>query len=390
MAQSNKIEIRKVEGIKGIKEFVSFHTELYKGYKYGMPYLFSGEIDTLNPEKNSAFAFCDAQYFMAYRDGKPVGRVAAIINKKANEKWNKKNVRFGWFDFVDDTEVCRALLDAVEQWGKERGMDHIVGPLGFTDMDREGMQVTGFDQDAAMMASFNYPYYPEHIEKLDGFVKDNDWVQYRIRVPEKMPDKFGRTAAIIEKKFNLHTYKFTRKTLSSLGGERIFQILNTCYADLYEFSELSREQIDQYIDSYIKIADTNLVSAVVDANKKSEEWPDGEIVAFGISFPSFTKALRKTGNGKLFPFGWWHLMRALFFHKTDVVDLYLIGVLPEYRTRGGIALIFRDLITQYQNYGFKEAETGPMMESNDQVLSVWQYMDSREAKRLRTFIKPIR
>lgn len=389
MAQSNRIEIRKVEGIKGIKEFVSFHTELYKGYKYGMPYLFSGEIDTLNPEKNSAFAFCDAQYFMAYRDGKPVGRVAAIINKKANGKWNKKNVRFGWFDFVDDTEVCRALLDAVEQWGKERGMDHIVGPLGFTDMDREGMQVTGFDQDAAMMASFNYPYYPEHIEKLDGFVKDNDWVQYRIRVPEKMPDKFGRTAAIIEKKFNLHTYKFTRKTLSSLGGERIFQILNTCYADLYEFSELSREQIDQYIDSYIKIADTNLVSAVVDANKKSEEWPDGEIVAFGISFPSFTKALRKTGNGKLFPFGWWHLMRALFFHKTDVVDLYLIGVLPEYRTRGGIALIFRDLITQYQNYGFKEAETGPMMETNDQVLSVWQYMDSREAKRLRTFIKSI-
>lgn len=389
MAQSNRIEIRKVEGIKGIKEFVSFHTELYKGYKYGMPYLFSGEIDTLNPEKNSAFAFCDAQYFMAYRDGKPVGRVAAIINKKANGKWNKKNVRFGWFDFVDDTEVCRALLDAVEQWGKERGMDHIVGPLGFTDMDREGMQVTGFDQDAAMMASFNYPYYPEHIEKLDGFVKDNDWVQYRIRVPEKMPDKFGRTAAIIEKKFNLHTYKFTRKTLSSLGGERIFQILNTCYADLYEFSELSREQIDQYIDSYIKIADTNLVSAVVDANKKSEEWPDGEIVAFGISFPSFTKALRKTGNGKLFPFGWWHLMRALFFHKTDVVDLYLIGVLPEYRTRGGIALIFRDLITQYQNYGFKEAETGPMMETNDQVLSVWQYLDSREAKRLRTFIKPI-
>lgn len=389
MAQSNRIEIRKVEGIKGIKEFVNFHTELYKGYKYGMPYLFSGEIDTLNPEKNSAFAFCDAQYFMAYRDGKAVGRVAAIINKKANGKWNKKNVRFGWFDFVDDTEVCRALLDAVEQWGKERGMDHIVGPLGFTDMDREGMQVTGFDQDAAMMASFNYPYYPEHIEKLGGFVKDNDWVQYRIRVPEKMPDKFGRTAAIIEKKFNLHTYKFTRKTLSSLGGERIFQILNTCYADLYEFSELSREQIDQYIDSYIKIADTNLVSAVVDANKKSEEWPDGEIVAFGISFPSFTKALRKTGNGKLFPFGWWHLMRALFFHKTDVVDLYLIGVLPEYRTRGGIALIFRDLITQYQNYGFKEAETGPMMETNDQVLSVWQYLDSREAKRLRTFIKPI-
>lgn len=389
MAQSNKIEIRKVEGIKGIKEFVSFHTELYKGYKYGMPYLFSDEVDNLNPEKNSSFAFCDAQYFMAYRDGKAVGRVAAIINRKANEKWNKKNVRFGWFDFVDDTEVCRALLDAVEQWGKERGMDHIVGPLGFTDMDREGMQVTGFDQDAAMIASFNYPYYPEHIEKLGGFVKDNDWVQYRIRVPEKMPDKFGRTAAIIEKKFNLHTYKFTRKTLSSLGGERIFQILNTCYADLYEFSELSREQIDQYIDSYIKIADTNLVSAVVDANKKSEEWPDGEIVAFGISFPSFTKALRKTGNGKLFPFGWWHLMRALFFHKTDVVDLYLIGVLPEYRTRGGIALIFRDLITQYQNYGFKEAETGPMMETNDQVLSVWQYLDSREAKRLRTFIKPI-
>lgn len=389
MANSN-IEIRKVEGLKGIKEFIDFRIDLYKDSEYAVPFLYQDEVDTLNPEKNNSFKFCEAEYFMAYRDGKPVGRVAAIINRKANETWNRKNVRFGWFDFVDDVEVSRALLDKVSEWGKERGMTHIVGPLGFTDMDREGMMVKGFDKLGTMSSSYNYDYYMKHIEAIGGYEKDNDWIMLHINVPDGMPEKFGRTAAMIEKRYNLHAIKPTRKLLIKQGGaQKLFEILNICYSHLYEFSQLSQDQIDDYVNNYIKIADMNLISLIVDGNFPNTDCPEGKIIGFGVTFPSFSDALRKSKNGKLFPFGWYHLAKTLLFHKTDCLDLYLIGVLPEYRSKGANALIFRQIIEVGLKYGFKRAEALPMMETNNKVLDQWQYLDATEHKRLRTFRKEI-
>lgn len=387
---SSKIEIKKVSGKVGIKEFVDFRLKLYMNHPHAVPYLYDDEIKTLTPERNNSFAFCDVQLFLAYRDGKAVGRVAGIINRKANASWNRKNVRFGWFDFIDDIEVSTALLDAVTEWGKAQGMTHLVGPLGLTDMDREGMMVEGFEYIANMSASYNEPYYPEHIEKIGGFVKDNDWLQKLIKVPENMPPKFGKTAEIIEKRYNLHTFKPTRDFLMKQGGgQRLFEVLNICYAHLYEYSQLSQEQIDDYLDNYIKMADMNLLTFVVDANEPNTDCPEGRVVGFGVSFPSFSEALQKTKTGKLFPFGWYHLAKILLWHKTDLVDLYLVGVLPEYRQKGAIALVFRDLIQQYQKYGFKYAETLPMMETNDNVQMLWDNLDSKVHKRLRTFKKEI-
>lgn len=382
--KDSNLEIRRVEGKKGLKEFVEFRTNLYKDSSYAVPFLYQDELNTLDPKKNNSFKFCEAEYFMAYRDGKPVGRVAAIINRKANETWGRKNVRFGWFDFVDDVEVSSALLDKVAEWGKERGMDHIVGPLGFTDMDREGMMVYGFDRLASMATSYNYDYYPKHIEKIGGYEKDNDWVQLYMPVPDQIPEKFAKTAAMIEKRYNLHVMKPTKKQLVKEGmAQEIFKILNICYAHLYEFSQLSQDQIDDYVNNYIKMADMNLITTVVDGNDNNK------IVGFGITFPSFSRALQKTKNGKLFPFGWYHLLKVLLFHKAETVDLYLVGVLPEYRAKGANALIFNDLIPIYQRYGFKAGETLAMMETNEKVLAQWQYLDASESKRLRTFKKPI-
>lgn len=383
MSTSN-IEIRKMEGKSGIKQFIDFRIDLYKDSKYDVPFLYMDEMDTLNPAKNNSFKFCEAEYFMAFRDGKPVGRVAAIINRLANETWNHKNVRFGWFDFIDDFEVSKALLDKVSEWGRERGMTHIVGPLGFTDMDREGMLVEGFDELGVMSASYNEAYYPEHIAKLGGFEKDNDWVMQEIKVPDVIPEKITKTAGLIERRYNLRAVRPTKKFLVKEGGaQKLFEILNICYSHLYEFSQLSQQQIDDYVNNYIKIADTNLFRIVVDGNDNDK------MVGFGISFPSFSDAMRKTKNGKLFPFGWWHLVRTLFFHKTDRVDLYLVGVLPEYRSKGANALIFRDLIKVYQEYGFKYAIGLPQMETNESVQSQWQYFEARIHKRLRTFKKPL-
>lgn len=376
------IEIRTITTTKEIEAFIDFRTQLYKDDPCAVPYLFMDEKATLLKEKNPAFAFCEAEYYMAYRDGKPVGRVAAIINRKANEKWGHRNVRFGYFDFIDDMEVSRALLEKVKDYGRQRGMDTIIGPMGFIDMDREGMLVEGFDVQATIHANHNFPYYPVHMENLGGYEKDNDWVQQMIKIPDEVPEKFAKITTMIGKRYNLHYRKLTKKQLVKEGyARKLFQILNECYKDLYEFSALDDTQIDNLIDNYIGVADTNLLSFIFDDNKPMEEG----LVGFGVSFPSFSNALRKTGNGKLFPFGWWHLLRTLKWHKTDTVDLLLIAVLPEYRAKGANALLFDDLIRWYQKYNFKQALTLAMMETNEGVLSAWQYMDSKVVKRLRSY-----
>ena len=357
----SKIEIKPVTTRKELQQFVQFFYDLYRDCKYAVPYIYSEEMLALREDKNTSFECCEAQYFMAFRDGKLVGRVAAIINHRANERWDRKQVRFSWFDFVDDPEVSAALLKTVEDWGRQKGMTEIAGPIGFIDTDREGMLVDGFDTLSTMYINYNYPYYPQHMEQLAGYEKANDWVELRVKVPERVPDKFAKITEMVRKRYGLRVHKFTRKELIAEGwGKRIFDLLNETYKDLYGFSQLSDYQINQLVNDYIKIADLNLVTGVMDGDK---------LVGFGITFPSFSRALQKTHDGRYLPFGWWHLLKILKWHKTDTVDLLLIGVLPEYRSKGANALIFDDLIRQFQAYGFDWAETGPQMESNEGVLS---------------------
>ena len=376
------IEIKKIDDRKGLEQFIQFRYDLYRNDSYDVPYLHFDEMNTLRKDRNASFEDCEADYFLATRDGKTVGRVAAIINRKANEKWQRRVVRFGWFDFVDDLEVSRTLIQTVERWGRERGMTEIVGPMGFADTDREGMQVKGFETMATMYANHNYDYYPRHMEQMGGFRKDNDYVQMMVTVPEKMPEKITRVAQMIRTRYNLDIHKLTRKELMRDGkGHDIFRLLNQTYKDLYGFAELSDSKVDQLVEQYIKIADLNLVSTVVDNNL------DGRIVGFGITFPSLSEAMRKTRNGRLLPMGWWHLLNAIYWHRADTVDMLLVGVLPEYRTKGANALILYDLIGWYQRYGFKQALAMPQMETNSKALGLWDYFESTESCRLRCYVK---
>ena len=373
------VEIREVKSRSELKQFIQFYYDLYRGCDCAVPFLYFDEMATLRSDKNPSFECCEAQYFLAYKDGKIVGRVAAIINRRANERWNCHQVRFGWFDFIDDLEVSTVLLKAVEDWGRAKGMVEMAGPLGFIDTDREGMLVEGFDQLASMYVNYNYPYYPRHIEQMSGFKKDNDYVECKVKVPEIVPEKFVKVTDMVRRRYGLKVHKFTRHELIEEGyGRKVFDLLNATYADLYGFSQLSDRQIDKLVNDYIKIADLNLVTAIMDAEK---------MVGFGITFPSFSRALQKTRDGRLFPFGWWHVLKILKWHKTPIVDLLLIGVLPEYRTKGANALIFNDLIPYFQQYNFEYAETGPMMETNEGVLSQWQYLEATVHRRHRCYRK---
>ena len=276
-------------------------------------------------------------------------------------------------------EVSTALLKAVEDWGRQRGMSEIAGPLGFIDTDREGMLIDGFNELSTMYVNYNYPYYPQHMEQMEGFKKDNDYVECKVKVPEVVPAKFAKITEMVGKRYGLRVHKFTRHELIEEGyGQKVFDLLNATYKDLYGFSQLSQRQIDKLVNDYIKIADLNLVTAVMDGDN---------MVGFGITFPSFSEAMQKTRDGRLFPFGWWHVLKILKWHKTPLVDLLLIGVLPEYRAKGANALIFDDLIRQFQAYGFEYAITGPQMETNEGVLSQWQYLESIPYRRHRCYRK---
>lgn len=376
----SSIQIKRVETKKDLKRFIEFHYDLYKGNPYDVPNLYSDEVNTLSKNKNAAFDFCEAEYYLALKEGKIVGRVAAIINHKANEKWKKKDVRFGWIDFIDDIEVSRALFKAVEEYGRKKGMNDIVGPLGFTDMDPEGMLTWGFDKLGTMATIYNYEYYPQHMEKLGGWEKDNDYVEYYLVVPEKSPEKYTKIAEMVEKRYNLHVRKLTKKDIFQGGyGKKLFDLINLTYSDLYGFSELTDRQIDQYVKMYFPFADLNLVTVIEDGNK------DNQLAGLGITIPSLSRALQKCRRGRLFPFGWWHLLRAIKFHKTDGVDLLLMGFLPEYRSKGANALLFADLIPRYVDYGFKWGETQVEMESNEGVQSQWGPLDPINHKKRRCY-----
>lgn len=375
------IIIKKVADKKDLKAFIRFNYELYKNNPYAVPDLYDDMLNTFSPKKNAAFEFCESDYFLAYQDGKLVGRVAAIINHRANETWNKKEVRFGWIDFIDNPEVSKALLQEVERWGKLKGMTEIVGPLGFTDMDAEGMLIEGFDQLSTMATIYNYPYYPQHMERL-GYEKAADWVEFKLTVPDRLPDKFVRIAEIIMQKYNLKIKKLkNRKEIEQYNyGQKIFDLINEAYAPLYGYSKMTQGQIDQYVKMYLPMLDLRMVTLVEDAEKN--------LVAVGISMASMSEALQKA-KGKLLPFGWFHLLKALFVKHSKTLDLLLVAVKPEYQSKGVNALLFYDLVPIYQKMGFKYGESNPELEENKKVQAQWSAFESELHKRRRAFRKTI-
>ncbi|WP_337571677.1 N-acetyltransferase [Prevotellamassilia timonensis] len=371
------VEIKKVTTKSELKRFIRFNYEFYKDNPYSVPDLYDDMLNTFSPKKNAAFEFCEADYFLALRDGKIVGRVAAIINRRANEKWNRKTVRFGWIDFIDDMEVSTALIDTVKQWGKERGMTEIEGPLGFTDMDAEGMLVEGFDQLSTMATIYNYPYYPQHMERL-GLSKSADWVEMKIYVPDAIPEKHRRISDIIAKRYNLHIRKLKSKkeVRQSDVAHDIFRLINDAYTPLFGYSRMTERQIDQYVKMYVPVLDLRMVSIV--------ENEQNEIVAVGISMASLSRALQKA-KGRLLPFGWYHLLKALMWKRPKVLDLLLVAVRPDYQGKGVNALLFTDLIPVYKELGFEYAESNPELEMNEKVQNQWQYFKTEQHKRRRCF-----
>ena len=375
------VEIKKVTTKKELKAFIRFNYEMYKDNPYSVPDLYEDMVSTFSKEKNPAFEFCDADYFMAYKDGKAVGRVAAIINRRANEAWGKQSVRFGWIDFIDDEEVSRALIETVKAWGRERGMKEIEGPLGFTDMDAEGMLVEGFEQLSTMATIYNYPYYPVHMEKL-GFEKAADWVERKIYIPDAIPEKHQRIARIVQEKYGLRIRKLksARDAYRNNTARRIFELINEAFSPLYGYSRMTDRQIDQYVKTFIPILDLRMVTLVEDQ--------EGNIICAGISMPSMSRALQRA-KGKLFPFGWWHLLAGLKWRRDEMLDLLLIAVRPDYQGKGVNALLFTDLIPVYQKMGFKYAESNVELELNSKVQNQWQYFDVEQHKRRRCFKQPL-
>ncbi len=374
------IVIRKVSSPKEMRTFLTFANKLYRHHPYYVPNLVSDDAATLDRKKNHAFEFCEAEYFLAYKDGKVAGRVAAIINHKANKAWNTKQVRFGWIDFIEDMDVLQAMMQAVSDWGRERGMTDIAGPLGFTDFDPEGMLVDGFDRMGTMITIYNHEYYPEFLEKL-GFRKEVDWVEYFIRIPETLPERFEKMARLVIEKNNLRIRKLTMSDVhKEKYGQKMFRLINESYKQLYGYSLLSEKQMDQYVSQYLTFIDLRMVSFIENA--------EGELVACGITLPSLAKALRKA-KGRLFPFGWAHLLNAMYLNRPDILDLLLVAVKPEYRDKGLNAVLFYDLGPTLIRLGFKYAESNPELETNTKVQTLWNSFDSTVHKRRRVYTREL-
>lgn len=372
-----EVTIKRVESKKDMKSFIRFNYELYKDNPYSVPDIYEDMLDTFS-DRNAAMEFCEAVYFLAYSDGKIVGRVAGIINNKANKTWGQQMVRFGYIDFIDEPEVSKALIDAVEQWGREKGMTDIQGPLGFTDMDAEGMLIEGFEELSTNATIYNYPYYQKHIEAL-GFEKEADWVEMSLTVPDKVPERLARVAEMVMKRYGLEIRKYTsHKQIAKDYGQAMFDVINQAFKPLFGYSELSDRQIEQYIKAYLPYADLKLVSLITES--------DGTLVAVGISMPSLSKALQKA-KGRLFPFGWYHLLKVMKWKKPDTLDLMLVAVRPDYQGKGVNAILFHDLLPIYISEGYKYVETNPELELNEKVQAQWIYFDRRQHKRRRCFKK---
>jgi GNAT superfamily N-acetyltransferase len=373
------LEIKEVRTKKELRQFIKFNIELYKGNPYHVPNLIDEEMMTLSKDKNPSFEDCEAVYYLACKNGKTVGRIAGIIVHRSNAIWKQKHARFGFVDFINDDEVVDALFDAVTAWAKERGMTALHGPLGFTDLDHEGMLIEGFDLPGTMATLYNYPYYPEQMARI-GFIKDQDWKEYKIYIPDGVPEKHQRIGSIVKQKYGLKVMKFKRRKEIWPYADKIFKTLNEAYAPLYGFTPLTQKQIEYYVNMYIPMLRLNLITIIVRES-------DDAVAGFGITLPNLTGAMQKA-KGSLLPFGFLHLLKALY-GKPRVVDLYLIGVLPEYRNKGVNTLLFNDLIPEYIRLGTEYAESNPELETNNAVQAQWDYFKREHHKTRRAFIKQI-
>jgi GNAT superfamily N-acetyltransferase len=378
--QHNNIEVKPIRPVKSdLRKYVKFGIDLYKGNDCFVPPLVWDAVNTLIPGKNPSLEHCSLQSFLAYRDGEIVGRITAIINNSANEKYGEKTLRFGFMDFIDDNAVVDALFDAAIAWGKERGMNKIVGPMGFNDLDQEGMLIEGFNEMGTMATIYNYPYYQKHMERL-AFEKEVDWIEFRMTVPDKVPDKIARIADIVTRKFDLHIVPLKdRKVVKQKYGQPLFNLINECYKDLFGYVELTSTEIDYYVDMYLGLLRLDDVCVIADNQDK--------IIGVGITMPSLSKALRSCG-GKLFPFGWYNLLRAIK-GNSDVVDLLLVAIAPEYQGKGVNALLFNHLIPAFIKHGYKYAESNVELEGNDNVQKQWEYFERRQHRRRRAWTKKI-
>ena len=360
-------------------DFVHFTRVHYAHCKQYVPELERDVRDMFNPKKNAGLEFTDIQPFVAYRDGKVVGRIAGIINHHANKKWNRNYVRFSLIEFIDDREVSKGLLDAVAQWGREKGMDRIQGPMGITDFDKEGMLIEDFDLTGSVTAIYNYDYYPRHLEAL-GFEKEADWLQVRVDVPQEIPAKYQRVARYAREQVGLTVKKVTNDEIRGGYGKKIFHLLNAAYSPLFGYTELSEGQIDDFVKQYISLVDKQLIPLVENGK--------GELVGVAITMMSMVEAFQKSG-GRLWPTGWWHLLSGLKWNKADHAEMLLIAVRPDYQGLGVNALFFEDLIPIYNKYGIKWAETGPQLEDNMRELNQWRPLNPKTVKRRRCYAKKI-
>jgi GNAT superfamily N-acetyltransferase len=372
--------VRPVSGPRQIKEFVRFRIDLYRDSPYAIPPLYMDEMTTLDPKKNPAFQFCEAQCFMAYDGEKPVGRICAMINHRANEVWNNKRGRFGFVDFVDDEAVSKALFAAAEDWVKTRGMHSIHGPLGFTDLDQEGMLVEGFDRLGTMATIYNHAYYPVHVEKL-GYTKDAEWLEYLITVPDSVSERMQRIAEIVMKKHKLRILKYrsSSKLIKDGYAKKLFQLINDSYSHLYGFTPLTDAQIEYYSKMYLPMMNLDYLVLVVDEA--------GDLIGLGAAMPSLANALRKA-QGKLFPFGVFHLLKALKM-KNPLLDLLLVAVRKDYQNKGVNALFFYDMIPHLNRAGVKYAESNPELATNTKVQSQWDAYEHVNHKRRRAYAKEL-
>lgn len=374
------VQIKQANDKKTMNDFVAFPRHLYKNSKEYIPELEGDVRNFFNPQKNNSLNYAEIQPFVAYRNGKCVGRVAAIISYRANTKWNKKNVRFTYLDFIDDHEVSGALLSAVEKWGKKRGMTDCEGPMGITDFDKEGMLIEDFHLGGGTMEFWNYPYYVEHM-RFHGYDKAVDWLQARIRVPQEVPAKYARVAKLSKEMFNLRVVKKSNKEVRNEWGYKIFRLFNDAFAPLYGTSVFSKDQIDNYLKQYLSVLDLELVPLIL--NEKDE------LVGAAVTVRDLSPALNKS-QGRLFPFGWYHLSKALITKNADKAQLMLIAVRPDMQGLGLNALFFDDLIPIYNRVGIKWCETNPQLENNVKELSQWKPLNPEMVKRRRCWQKRIK
>ena len=374
------VTIIPVETKRQMRRFINFPLDLYRDCPYYVPELAMDIKATLNPKKNPAFEFGEAQPYLAYKDGKVAGRVVALINQRVNEKWGQKIVRFSWIDFIEDYEVCKALMDTVVAWGKERGMNCLQGPMGFTDFDREGALTTGYDRMATMATTYNYPYYIEFYERY-GLVKGADWVEHLVSVPEELDEKYAKMSDLIAQRYNLHVhFAKNARDIKKNNAKEIFNLLNLCYGDLYGFAQLSDRQIDKYVNDYISFADLELIPMVYDQNN--------ELIGVAIMIPYLAPALIKC-HGKLFPFGWFHLIKSLYIKPCDTVEFLLVAIRPDYQNKGVNALLVTSLHPNLKKKGFKKAETNCNLVDNDKIINIWSHFPHETHKGRRAYIKDI-